>query len=462
MDESEAVEKLILAGELPTQEAIQALIKQSNIQTQTKEILECKRVESKNDGGVEILSFIETFPKKYEVKDFVEYFRSKYSYLKELLSNRPELSAASSISKLQQGEKTAIIATVYDIKKLPTGTLKLQLEDMTGSISAIISQKNKELFEKARLITHDAVLGFKGSVGKDIFFVDDVVWPDIPYKNINKTIDEVYVACLPDLHIGSKLFLEKEFNKFLKWLQGAYGNERQRKIGLKTKYIIICGDLVDGVGIYPTQEKELLIKDIYKQYEAAAELLSKIPNDRYIIISPGNHDAVRKCEPQPPLSKKFAVALYNLPNTIMVSNPCYLKLHKLEHNPGVDFLIYHGDSFDYFIDNVESLRLAGGYDAANKVWEFLLKQRHLAPTYGATLALPFDFSHLLIKQIPDVVMSGHIHKAKIGKYKGVLIVSGGCWQATTTFQQKLGHKPHPCSVPIINLSTGEAKIFKFK
>lgn len=459
MDRSQAIEKLIALGELPTPEAIKNILNVNTPQATPAEV----PAENKSLTSVEVINTIEVLPKKYEVRDFVAYFRNRYNFFKDILSNRPELAAATSISRLLQGEKPAIIAMIHEIKKLPTGTLKLQLEDLTGQISAIISAKNKEVFEKAKFITPDAILGFRGSVGKNIFFVDDIVWPDMPFKKINKTPDEVYVACLPDLHVGSRLFLEKEFGKFVKWLRGEYGTERQREIGKKVKYIIVCGDIVDGVGVYPTQEKELAIRDIFKQYDAAAEVLSHIPSDRHIVISPGNHDALRKCEPQPVLYKDWAAALYKLPNVIMVPNPCYVRLHKSENCPaGVEFLVYHGDSFDFFIDSVESLRLAGGYDAADKVWEFLLKQRHLAPTYSATLALPLGADPLLIRHIPDVVMSGHIHKAKVGNYKGILTVSGGCWQSTTNFQQKMGHNPDPCCVPIINLKTGTAKVFRFR
>jgi len=460
MDRSQAIEKLISAGELPTPIAIKTLLDR-DLSSQITNIVE-KPKEILKEGNVEVLYAIEFPPKKYEVKDFVNYFRNRYSFFKEILSNRPELLAATSISRLMPGEKATIIAIIHEIKKLPTGTLKLKLEDLSGQTDAIISTKSKETFEKAKFITPDAILGFKGSAGKNIFFIDDIVWPDIPYKKINKTPDEVYAACIPDTHVGSKLYLAKEFSRFVKWLRGEYGTARQREIGKKTKYIIICGDIVDGVGVYPTQEKELAIKDIYKQYEAAAEALSQIPSDRFIIISPGNHDALRKCEPQPPLYKDIATALYNLPNVVMVTNPCYVRLHKSENCSGVEFLVYHGDSFDFFIDGVESLRLAGGYNAADKVWEFLLKQRHLAPTYSSTLALPLDQDPLLIRHIPDVAMSGHVHKSKIGRYKGVLTISGSCWQATTSFQQKMGHNPDPGRVPLINMKTGTAKIFRFR
>ena len=60
----------------------------------------------------------------------------------------------------------------------------------------------------------------------------------------------------------------------------------------KVKYVIIAGDLVDGVGIYPSQQEELEIKEIVAQYEEFCRLIKQIPADKQIIICPGNHDAV--------------------------------------------------------------------------------------------------------------------------------------------------------------------------
>ena len=59
-------------------------------------------------------------------------------------------------------------------------------------------------------------------------------------------------------------------------------------------YLVIAGDVVDGIGIFPGQDKELAISDIYEQYEKAAQYLNAVPKHIKIIISPGNHDAVRQ------------------------------------------------------------------------------------------------------------------------------------------------------------------------
>jgi DNA polymerase II small subunit len=270
------------------------------------------------------------------------------------------------------------------------------------------------------------------------------------------------MACLSDVHVGSKQFLPKNFDKFLKWINGKYGNSRQRALAEKTKYVVVCGDIVDGVGIYPSQEKELQITDIYKQYDVTAKLFSQIPSDKQVIMIPGNHDAMRIEEHQPRLYKDLATPLYDLPNVHIAPNPSNVMIHKQDNFPGVHLLMYHGYSFDWFVENIASLRMAGGYDAADKLWEFLLRRRHLAPTYGATLALPMNEDPLLIREIPDIAISGHIHKSKIGSYKGVTTISCSCFQDTTSFQQKMGHSPTPGKVPIVNLQSGKAWQLRFR
>ena len=97
----------------------------------------------------------------------------------------------------------------------------------------------------------------------------------------------------------------------------------------------------------------------------------------------------------------------------IVSNPSYLKLHKTDTFPGLNVLIYHGYSFDYYANRIEVLRLQGGYDSPDKIMEYLIKKRHLAPTYGSTLILPMKYDALMISKVPHVLATGHIHKAKI-------------------------------------------------
>ncbi len=465
MEQAAAIKALIQLGQLPTPEKIRELT--SGLEHEEPALLGLKPAESKikvehKDSSVEVLQHFEWKPKKIKLQDFANYFRKRYEFMKNLLMSRAETENATSISKLSSMQgKTTIVAMISDIRKLPTGTVKIKLEDLSGTTDAIISVKNAELAKKIPFLAPDEVLAFKGSVGRGIFFVDDIIWPDIPIKQRQLCPDEVYSVFTGDIHSGSNMFLPKEFEKFIQWLKGDYGDEKMKNIAKKTKYIFVLGDLIDGVGIYPGQESELRVKDATKQYELIAKYFSEIPEDKNIIVIPGNHDAMRLCEPQPTVPTDLAESLYKLPNVINVSNPAMLKLHKQDNYPGFDVLMYHGYSFDHFVDTVEALRLAGGYDAPDKIWEFLLKRRHLAPTYGATLALPMDPDPLTIRQVPDMVASGHIHKAKMGIYKNVLSVSCSCWQSRTTFQERVGHRPDPAIIPVYGLHDGKAMMMEF-
>ena len=189
--------------------------------------------------------------------------------------------------------------------------------------------------------------------------------------------------------------------------------------------------------------------------------MSKIPQHIEIIICPGNHDAVRVAEPQPIPFKEFASPIYDLPNVTLVSNPAIVNIHSTSTFPGFNVLMYHGYSFDYFIANVDSIRLNGGYNRADLVMKYLLQRRHLAPTFTSTPLIPSEKDPLLIKQVPDIFVTGHIHYCVVSSYKNVSLISGSCWQGITSFQEKMGHKPEPARVPIINLKTREMKVLRF-
>ena len=219
--------------------------------------------------------------------------------------------------------------------------------------------------------------------------------------------------------------------------------------------------MVDGVGVYPGQEQDLLIPDLKEQYKALAELLSEIPLRIPVIICPGNHDAVRLAEPQPGFDREMAQPLFNIPNAILVSNPAIVNIDASPGFPGLDILLYHGYSFDYYAANIDSIRLAGGYDRSDLIMKYLLMRRHLAPTYSSTVYLPDQEDWLVIKKAPDIFVSGHIHKSSVSSYRNTTLISGSCWQSKTAFQERVGHHPEPSRVPIVDLKTRNVKIIKF-
>ncbi|MCH8328766.1 MAG: DNA-directed DNA polymerase II small subunit [Nanoarchaeota archaeon] len=423
--------------------------------------------EKANTGNnVKIIFSYDAAPKKREANDFIQYFNNRYLAIEKILKQRQELKNTTSINRLinkRDREQISVIGMVHDKHQTKNGNFILTLEDKTGYIKILVNKNKPDLFKIVKDVVLDEVIGIVGVNGDNIIFASNLLFPDVPLtKEIKKTTEELYALFLSDLHVGSKNFLEDDFNKFLRWINCELGNKTQREIASKVKYIFIIGDLVDGCGVYPGQEDELVIKDIRDQYSVCADFLSKIPVRIKLIICPGNHDAMRLAEPQLPLYKDFAEPLYNLPNAIMVSNPAVVNIHSSDNFPGFDVLVYHGYSFDFYFAEVESIRNQGGYDRADLLMKFLLQKRHLAPTYTSTLHAPdTDIDPLLIDKVPDFFVSGHIHKAAAANYKNVTLISGSCWQSKTSFQEKVGHNPEPSRVPIVNLQTRHIKMLKF-
>ncbi len=417
-------------------------------------------------SAVTVILSYENIPHKYTIRDFTNFFTSRYRFLESILRNHRELQSTASISRVlhkKERESAAVIGVVEEIGETRNGNIMITIEDPTGRIKVFVSKNNRELYPLAKDLVVDEVIGVSGTTGDKIIFADNIIWPDIPSHNeMKKGPKEEYAIFLSDIHVGSRYFLTDDFNRFLRWVRGEAGNEEQRDIARKTKYIIIAGDLVDGVGIYPSHEQELDITDIKEQYAEFARLMKQIPQDKQIIMCPGNHDMVHLAEPQPVFYQKFAPTLFDLPNATLVTNPSYVNIGKTKDFEGFNILLYHGFSFDYYVANVESIRMNGGYHRSDLIMKFLLKRRHLAPSFKST---PYYPSHkedpLLIKQIPDFLITGHIHYSTVANYKGVTMICGSCWQGMTSFQEKLGHDPEPSRVPAVNLKTREVKVLRF-
>ncbi len=430
-----------------------------------KYLLESKTsIEEKKD--VVVVSSYPEISEKREVHDFTMYFHSRLKALQKILYKRDELNGVTSISRIlakRDRENVSLIGLVKEKRMTKNNNLILMLEDDTGEINVLINKNKPDIYEQAKDIVPDEVIGVGGVNGDNIVFANTVLWPDIPATNeLKKCDEEAYALFLSDLHIGSDKFLDGDFNRFLSWINQETGNDHQKEMASKVKYIFIVGDLIDGVGIYPGQEEDLTILDVNEQYSVCAELLSKIPERINLVICAGNHDSLRIAEPQPILPEEFCAGLYNLPNVTFVSNPSIVNIHSSDSFDGYNVLLYHGYSFDYYVANVDSIRNNGGYDRADLIMKFLLKRRHLAPTHTSTLYVPYsDTDPLVVDIIPDFFVTGHIHKSAVASYRNITLICGSCWQAKTDFQEKVGHHPEPSRVPAVNLATREVKLLRF-
>ncbi len=414
------------------------------------------------ENNINILSCTPKENEKIEVKHFVNYFRKRFIQMGEILQGRFELDNLVSIDKISgRRQGISIIGIVYNKSITKNQNIILEVEDLTGRIKILVNKSKEDIYKIAEEICLDSVLGFRCSGNNELLFANGIFLPDAMLPERKKSPMEEYALFIGDLHFGSKLFLRKSFLKFINYLNGKLDNFDKNEIK-KIKYLFIVGDLVTGVGNYPGQEKDLEVSDLEEQFIDLAKLLEKIPEHIKIIISPGNHDGVRIMEPQPVFDIKYAWPLHQLKNLIITENPCTLNIGAQENFLGFDVLTYHGFSYPYYAGNISELIKKKAMNSPEEIAKYLLKHRHLAPTHGSTQYYPHAEDQLIIKNVPDIFVSGHTHKCGILYYNNVLIISVSCWEAMTQYQEKFGNEPDHCKVPMLNLKTRAVKILDFE
>ena len=443
-------------------EYLDLFVEKFSFSADTKKIPLEKNCSGENIAAcVKAISSYSVEGRPMNVKDFVNFFRSRYNDYKNILQDNKILENLSAINKIPfEKQKFSIIGMVSSKKITKNGNLIFEVEDLTGKIKVVLSKDKEDLFSKAEEIPLDSVLGFKGFGNSEIVFVNDIIFPEAQLETARKRSPfEEYALFLGDLHYGSKRFLEKDFLKFIDYVNGNVPNTPEVS---KIKYIFFVGDLVTGIGNYPNQEGDLKIDELEKQFQSIADILSTIRKDIKIIISPGNHDGVRIMEPQPVLNEKFAWPLYELENVIVTENPSSLNIGARGGFEGFDVLTYHGFSYTYYANTVSRLMLERAMNAPEKIMKHLLTYRHLAPEHGSVQYFPAGKDSHFMKKIPDILVSGHTHKMGMSYFNDILLISVASWEGMTPYQEKFGNTPDHCKVPMFNLKTRAVKILDFE
>ena len=423
-------------------------------ETVKDEKIKFKRNLEKSNVEYDFEIIQDTSKKSYtsgELENLISYFKSRYEKLYNILSKRPELRNPIKVADIDDSQDSlSMILMVKEIRSSKNGHKIVELEDDTGNISVLFSQNKEELFEEAEKLVRDEVIGVIANKSDDNHFAfgQQIIKPGV-LRVPDKEMD-FGIVFLSDVHIGSLTFLEDAFQRFIDWINCDFGTEEQRRVAEDIKYLIIGGDIVDGIGVYPNQDQELVIKDITEQYNEAARFLGNIRSDIKIIIAPGNHDASRVAEPQPAVPEEYAKALYELDNVEFISNPGVVSLD------GINVLIYHGRSFDDLVMAVKEF----SYERSDLLMEELLQKRHLAPIYGERTPLASELEdYLVIDEVPDILHTGHIHVNSYKRYKGIHLINSGTFQTQTSFQKIHNIEPTPAEVPVIH--KGKYKHFKF-
>lgn len=411
-------------------------------------------VDTQSTGATQELEIIKDPTEAVQptgIEGFAQLFKSRYEKMVKILMERPEGRQITKVSKLSKERGGAKVAGLVFSRKESKNGLEFTLDDDTGNVSILAVKP--DVRRCATEIELDQCVLVDVEIAQGRLFAKSIIQPDVPSRVVSTSKKSVYAVFLSDLHIGSNKFLESAFNRFLEWLAGRRTfSEEDEDVVRRLKYIIVGGDVVDGVGVFPNQEYELAELDVYKQYEMVARKLKMVPEHLKMLVIPGNHDATRQALPQPMIPRKYASSLYGLPNVEMLGDPCLFKLH------GVSILCYHGRSLDDVLATTPGL----SYEKPEGAMKVLLRARHLAPTFGLrTPIAPEIEDHLVIEEVPDIFHTGHVHTVGVDRYKSTLLINSGTWQAQTGYQANLGITPRPGLVPIVNLATLDVTFREF-
>lgn len=375
--------------------------------------------------------------------EFLRYMRDRFSRIQGLILSRTGLKAVeiAAAKRMNPGESVTVIGMVREKKKTKQGGEMMLIEDISGEIPCFL--QNGAVKERYDRVVRDSVVAVNGTITKNGGInVRNIILPDVPQKERRPVRTEGKIAFISDIHIGSRYFNRKAFSSFIEWASSEDD----------LKYIILCGDLVDGVGVYPGQEAELEVSNVQEQYKLASEFLSRIPKRIKVVYIPGNHEPVRQSEPQPPVPDRYSAFLPE--NSVKLSNPSMIGIG------GLRIMLYHGRSLNSVFKYVPGMQPVNPSSVV-RAMETLLMLRHLAPIYGEHPIAPGNRDELVIEEAPDVLCMGHIHVYGIGEYKGVKLVNPGTFQEETPYIRKMGIEVTPGTVPVLDLRTMNISLERF-
>jgi DNA polymerase II small subunit len=369
----------------------------------------------------------------------VGYFRDRFDRLSSLLRSRIQPRSIDSAGS--GGKDVALVGMVNEVRTTSSDrdNRLVEIEDPTGEIRLLLSD---ELVDVAETLVVDEVIGVEGRLSDDggMVFVNEVHFPEVPPRREPKTASrDVKAVLVSDIHVGSDTFVRERWERFADWIGRQEGVE----------YLLVGGDMVEGVGVYPGQDDELTTVDLYEQYRDCAEMFASLPDDIEIVTITGNHDSVRLAEPQPALAERFREPFGD--NVSFHGNPSVVTVE------GIDVLMYHGMSLNPFAESLPHVEIESPETAMVE----MLRKRHLAPMYGDVRLAPEKEDYLVIDDVPDVLHTGHTHTVGAEKYRNVLTVNTGAWQAQTPYQKAMNIQPDVGYAAVLDLSTLELDMKQF-
>jgi DNA polymerase II small subunit len=369
-------------------------------------------------------------------------FNSRFHQLSRLLRGRSDLPNLRAMKELRPVEgRASVIGMIREIRQTAEKHhIILQVEDETSAIEVLVP---KDSPAARTTFLPDEVIGLHLQLPRERGRLPRVLSVERPEVSLGRRTGRSSapsrVMFLSDLHVGSRSFLGESWARLAAFL---HGRGPEPELAQSIQHVVVAGDLVDGIGIYPKQERDLAIQDVYEQYVELGRRLRELPERLNIVVVPGNHDAVCPAEPQPSLPPTLRA---HLPaNVRPLANPSSFSLN------GVVVEAYHGRSFDDLIPALPG----ASYARPTEVMKRMLAMRHLAPIYGGRTPLaPYARDGLVIDPTPDILVTGHAHTYGVDQYRGVLLLNASTWQAETEYQRMRNISPVPARAAVVDLAT---------
>lgn len=381
-----------------------------------------------------------------DLSDFQQLFSSRHDSLLRIFRRQYDVRTIDKIleNKEEYKQREVIVCgLVWDKLSYDGDYVFIELESPNTSKHFRVIIEESELKDSFNSVVVDEVVGVKGVVTKqgDALFANKIIFPDIQASKKKQTASkDIEAAFISDIHIGSEEFRIDKWNKFVNYVRK---NDT-------IKYVFVAGDIVEGIGVYPNQDEELVIPDIEDQYDIAGQMFQRIPDSVTIFLSVGNHDSVRLAEPQPKLDDRFQQFFPD--NTVFVGNPVAIDVH------GISVLMYHGMSIHAISEVIPKLSAEEPGGAMKQ----MIKKRHLAPVYGKNVRFsPEKKDYLVIDSAPDVLHTGHVHKYAHETYSNVELINTATWQGQTSFQKSKGINPDTGAFTVINLRDMSVRKMQF-
>lgn len=403
---------------------------------------------------------------KPNVETFRQLFLNRYKKLSEILKNNIQeqetiLKQNLSSTEIPEDKNGILIGMVQDTRVLHTNKFVIQLENPDSEVlTRCVMVQDSKNFPEYRNILRDSVIGIKGVLPKKYhggnvtaFWGKDIIRPSFNPIKFNSTTESYKILFIADTHFGSKNFIRSIFAKLIQFLSLKSLTTQYEKIASEISTVMILGDLIEGVGLFPDQKDEIQFHSLQSQYEGLSMLLKEIPKNIEIIIIPGEHDATHVPNPQPAIDKQIGKELLKLPNLKSHGNPLWLTIEEMT------ILAFHGQVNDILFEkhfHFDPLKPIIGIKQ-------LLEYRHLYPEYGTFNPItPYKKDYLIIDEVPDVIVSGHFHQAHFEEYKGVKILTCGSFQREHNKKNKNIINESLGKFPMLDTQTGQVEMIDLK